>query len=416
MSRTPRAIRPWLLMLLMLGAATVLRVALEPVLGERFPLLTYYPMTVFLALFAGPWPAVVGRRGGRVVRDAVRLRLHHAGRLVALAIYVPTNVLLIVLVERVRRTARGRAAVNAPRAQSETSSVAHRGLLATALESVDAGVHSWDPASGEAQWDARLRSLFGFDLGEPATHAALLDRVHPDDRRALRRRNGRRGRRSPAPGAIRVEYRIFRAATEQCVGWRARASRCSKATGSCASSARSATSPTSTGSRPRYARASGGSRRWPRGRPVLLWVNGLEGGEFVNRAYLEFLGVAVQPGRARLRLESVLASGRSRRVSQRLSDARSPRRRVSPPSFVFAVTTANTAGCAPTRRRGSVKTASSRATSARPSTSPSGATPRTHCASRIGRRTSFSRCWRTSSESARAHPQRERGLGLALRR
>ena len=58
----------------------------------------------------------------------------------------------------------------------------HRGLLATALESVDAGVHSWDPTSGEAQWDARLRSLFGFDLDEPATHAALLDRVHPDDR------------------------------------------------------------------------------------------------------------------------------------------------------------------------------------------------------------------------------------------
>ena len=48
------------------------------------------------------------------------------------------------------------------------------------------------------------------------------------------------------------------------------------------------------------------------GSPVLLWVNGLEGGEFVNRAYLEFLGAAVQPGGARLRVESVLASGGSR--------------------------------------------------------------------------------------------------------
>jgi PAS domain-containing protein len=184
MSRNPSAIRPWLLMLLMLGAATALRVALEPVLGERFPLLTYYPMTVFLALLAGPWPAAAGLAASAVLSEA----LFASGRvtqadLVALAIYVPINVLLIVLVERVRRTGEGARHRERAARENETSSVAHRGLLATALESVDAGVHSWDPASGEAQWDTRLRSLLGFDVGEPATHAAFLDRVHPDDRR-----------------------------------------------------------------------------------------------------------------------------------------------------------------------------------------------------------------------------------------
>ncbi len=95
-------------MLLMLGAATALRVALEPVLGERFPLLTYYPMTVFLALFAGPWPAAVGVAASAVLSETLFASDHVTqADLVALAIYVPTNVLLIVLVERVRRTGEG---------------------------------------------------------------------------------------------------------------------------------------------------------------------------------------------------------------------------------------------------------------------------------------------------------------------
>ena len=110
MSRNPSAIRPWLLTLLMLGVATALRVALEPVLGERFPLLTYYPMTVFLALFAGPWPAAAGVAATAVLSETLFASDHITqADLVALAIYVPTNVLLIVLVERVRRTGRGGA-------------------------------------------------------------------------------------------------------------------------------------------------------------------------------------------------------------------------------------------------------------------------------------------------------------------
>ena len=57
MLRLPQAVRPWGLMLLMLAAATALRAALDPVLGDRAPFATYYPLTVFLALYAGSWPA-----------------------------------------------------------------------------------------------------------------------------------------------------------------------------------------------------------------------------------------------------------------------------------------------------------------------------------------------------------------------
>ena len=83
MSRLPQAIRPWALMLLMLAAATALRGVLDPVLGDRAPFITYYPLTVFLALYAGARPAAVSvalsvmpytRRDGQ--RVGVRWTVH----------------------------------------------------------------------------------------------------------------------------------------------------------------------------------------------------------------------------------------------------------------------------------------------------------------------------------------------------
>jgi PAS domain-containing protein len=100
----------------------------------------------------------------------------------ALALYVVVSVALIGLIERERRTAV--AALRRERAarESETAAAARGGRLETALESVDAGVHSFDPATGQAQWDARFRNLLGVTADQPATREALLSRVHPDDR------------------------------------------------------------------------------------------------------------------------------------------------------------------------------------------------------------------------------------------
>ena len=182
--RLPHAIRPWLTMLLMFAAATILRGALDPVLGERAPFVTYYPLTVFLALFAGPWPAAVALVLSVVVPGGFLFgpRASIAADAVTLAIYLLANAVLIVLIERVRRAREeARLRERAARA-SETAAAAQSGLLETALESVNAGVLSFDPETGEAQWDARLRALFGFEQDEPATHEALVARIHPEDR------------------------------------------------------------------------------------------------------------------------------------------------------------------------------------------------------------------------------------------
>jgi PAS domain S-box-containing protein len=286
----PRAIRPWLWMLLVVGAATALRAVLDPILSARYSLITYYPVTVFVALVAGPWPAAVAV----IVTAALAEVLFGAGAVggvdtAALVIYVSTNVLLIVLVERVRRAgAAARQREQAAR-RSETTTAAQRGLLATALESVDAGVHSWDPGSGEAQWDARLRTLFGFKPDEPARHAALLERVHPADRARLEAAIADAADVA-GPRHYSVDYRIRRAGDEA-LRWIASTGfavfendRLVRFVGT----ARDITD------HHRVERALRESEQrfatLAEGTSVLLWVNGPDGNEFVNRAYLDFVG------------------------------------------------------------------------------------------------------------------------------
>jgi PAS domain S-box-containing protein len=283
MVRLPRAIRPWGLMLLMLAAATALRGALDPLLGDRAPFVTYYPLTVFLALFAGPWPAAVsvalsGLLSGLLFGAASPLRAD----IVALAVYIPVNAVLIVLIERVRKA--GEAA-----RRSEAAAGAQRAVLEAALGSVDAGVYSWNPDTGRAEWDERLRAMYGFGADEPATYSALLARVHPADRarveRALLDATAPEGSRRYS-----VEFRIVR--TDGDIRWisstgfavfeRGRLVRV-VGTGRNVTERRRVEAALRE-SEQRFATLAEGS-------PVLLWVNGLEGSEFVNRAYREFVGV-----------------------------------------------------------------------------------------------------------------------------
>src|SRR5688572_17481414 len=290
MARLLSAIRPWALMVLMLAAATVLRGLLDPLLGDRAPFITYYPLTVFLALFAGPWPAVVSVALSVIVSALVfppagSIR----GDVAALAIYVPANAALIVLIERVRRAgAAARRREHAARA-SQTAAGAQRALLEAALQSVDAGVHSWNPDTGEAQWDARLRAMFGFRPDEPATREALLARIHPSDRARVERAVA--DATSPyGPRRYSVEFRITRQDGD--VRWISSTGfsvfeddRLVRVVGTGRDvTERRRVEAALRESEQRFATLAEGS-------PVLLWVNGPAGHEFVNRAYREFVGV-----------------------------------------------------------------------------------------------------------------------------
>jgi PAS domain S-box-containing protein len=207
----------------------------------------------------------------------------------ALAIYVPVNAVLILLIERVRRAGEDARRREEAARSSETAIAGQRALLEAALQSVEAGVHSWNPDTGEAQWDARLRTLFGFRPDEPATRAMLLGRVHPADRArvesAVAEATAPDGRRRYS-----VEFRITRGDGE--LRWISSTGfgvvengRLVRVVGTGRDiTERKRVEAALRESEQRFATLAEGS-------PVLLWVNGLAGHEFVNRAYREFVGV-----------------------------------------------------------------------------------------------------------------------------
>jgi PAS domain S-box-containing protein len=288
--RVSGAIRPWLTMLVLLAAATLVRGALDPVLDGSAPFITYYPLAIFVALFVGAWPAAVS-----VVLSAIlaRLLFGTAGLpgadTVALAIYLPASAVLIALIERVRRAGESARRRESEAREGETAAAEQRRLLEAALESVGAGVYSFDPKTGGARWDPRLRALFGFAAEQTASHAALLERVHAADRARVEKAVA--AAIAPGgPGHYSVEFRIVRGDGEvrsvASTGFAVlEGDRLARLVGTCRDvTERHRVEAALRDSEQRFATLAEGS-------PVLLWVYGPSGNEFVNRAYREFVGV-----------------------------------------------------------------------------------------------------------------------------
>jgi PAS domain S-box-containing protein len=290
MLRPQRAMRPWASMLLMLAAATLLRSALEPLLGGRAPFVAHYLLIVCVALFSGPWPAVAALvLSSAVLAEPLFGPLGASAQdALALTVHAVASAGLIALIERVRRAEGALQRERAAR-ESAAADAAQRRLLETALESADAGVHSFDPATGQAQWDVRFRQLLGFTAEETATREALLARVHPDDRARV---DAAVMKAMSTGGARRhsIEFRTMRDDGE--VRW-------INSTGFAVFEGNQLVSVVGTArdvterrrveaalreSEQRFATLAEGS-------PLLLWVSGSRGNEFVNRAYLEFVGV-----------------------------------------------------------------------------------------------------------------------------
>jgi PAS domain S-box-containing protein len=278
-------------MLLALGAATAMRGALDPLLADRYPLLTYYPMTLFVALFAGVRPAAVAVGLSAALSELLFVSgPFGAVDAIALLVYIAATGLLIVLVERVRRARQDAERRERAAHASETRSAAQRVLLEAALESADAGVHSWDPTTGAANWDARVRALFGFGLDQPETRAAFLARVHAEDRARLDAAV-MAASQFAGPRRYSAEYRIIRGNDGELRWVKSTAfavfdgERLVRFVGTARDiTERRRVEEALRASEQRFATLAEGSS-------VLLWVNGPKGNEFVNRAYLEFVGV-----------------------------------------------------------------------------------------------------------------------------
>ncbi len=78
--------------------------------------------------------------------------------------------------------------------------------LALAVETAGLGFWVRDPKTGDLWASPRWRRLFGFTPDEPIARAAVLERVHPEDRELVRPQLGARSAHS---GTYEIEFRVL---------------------------------------------------------------------------------------------------------------------------------------------------------------------------------------------------------------
>jgi PAS domain S-box-containing protein len=79
--------------------------------------------------------------------------------------------------------------------------------LRLALEATSTGIWQVDFITGDVQWDARSRALFGLGPDDPVTYDIFLSRLHPEDRPAVIAAV-ERAREPEGAGELRIEHRV----------------------------------------------------------------------------------------------------------------------------------------------------------------------------------------------------------------
>ncbi|MDQ0466092.1 PAS domain S-box-containing protein [Caulobacter ginsengisoli] len=161
--------------------------------------------------------------------------------------------------------------------------------LKLAEEAGGLGLWDWDLANGTAYWSGSVFHNLGFtDSGDPPSYAALLERVHPDDRERLQEVN----RQAAADGRYYdIDYRVLTETGE--IRWiHARSEVLRDAAGRAIRIVGYALNITDRRLAEEALRESEARfRALADSAPALLWVSRLDGRrDFANAAYVDFVG------------------------------------------------------------------------------------------------------------------------------
>ncbi len=159
------------------AVATVLRLALGPVLGEATPFITMFPAVLLTSVMGGFWPGLLAIALSVIsswyffLSPAFGFDGISASDAIALALYV-IGALLMVLVATSMRRALDRL---------ETA----QEKLFAALDASGTGTWRWDIQRDLIEWDPAMTKVFGFGVALPPRRLDdLLELVHPEDRRS----------------------------------------------------------------------------------------------------------------------------------------------------------------------------------------------------------------------------------------
>ena len=247
---------------------------------------THFPAFIVATLFAGQrwgWASLgaamaisLAARGGWPPEQAAR-----AG----IVLYTLSGAITIVVAATLREIVLRLDEAQAALDRSETR-------LQMAQDAGEVGLWDWDAETGEGYWSRTLYRNLGLHAGERANIRKLLEIVHPDDREWVRQSNIaaiRTGKMAPA------EYRIVRPDGE--IRWllsrgemlQNGAGRTIRAVG---------VNIDITERRHAFEKVRESDVRFrilADSAPVLMWVARTDGNrEFVNQAYVDFLGLSYQ--------------------------------------------------------------------------------------------------------------------------
>ncbi len=173
--------------LLSVVAATLLRLALNPALGEtNVPYITYFLAVILTAWACGLWPALVS-----VVLGAVAAVYFFIPPEYSLAISRTEDALGLVIFLLVGSAIAGLSeAMHRQRARAERGAHALKESeerLQLALEASRMGHWDWNIRTGELRWSENLSAMHGLAPGaDPQTFEAFNELVHAEDRERLK--------------------------------------------------------------------------------------------------------------------------------------------------------------------------------------------------------------------------------------
>jgi PAS domain S-box-containing protein len=178
------------------AAATLLRLALDPIWGDRLPFIWYFPAILVAAWFAGFRAGVLTTLLCAMATDYLwlapvgSLAVESWADAVGLVVFAAIGVVISGVSEAWRRASAGFArSEERLQAALESERAGRHGVesageqLRLALEAGRMGTWEYVAASGVVRWSPSLEAMHGYAPGEfPGTFEAFREEIHPEDR------------------------------------------------------------------------------------------------------------------------------------------------------------------------------------------------------------------------------------------
>jgi PAS domain S-box-containing protein len=198
---------PYAFALASLACATLLRLALDPLLGDHYPLATFYAAVTIVGWFWGVNPAVLTALLGYLVGSALFLSPRHASwvsqqHTLELPAYVAICTALIALVYRVFDRQRQLDQALEAQRSAELAIAERDARFKRYLDAMPDIVYTWNADGSEAYFNPRWHEYTGI---APTTDAASTERICAED---LAKLSAERNHALRQGIALRAEFRL----------------------------------------------------------------------------------------------------------------------------------------------------------------------------------------------------------------